>query len=444
MRSRLILSVLFAASSGATTPSGKFTALSCNVAGLPEILQSNDVNGSKTENAGEIGTYFAEYGYDIINLQEDFNYHAYIYATDDHAYRTATSGGAGIGSGLNTVSNYEWVDFTREKWTTCSDASGSDCLTPKGFTLMRWNPSDGVYIDFYNIHADAGTEDGDETARNANLQQVADYIDTWSIGNAVVVMGDTNSRYTRSADTGIRVFKSQNRLNDAWVELEMSGVYPTAGADAVVCDNPSEIETCETIDKVLYRGSDIVTLSADGFYYDGERFLNTDSAYLGDVLSDHNPVLVNFTWTMSSSLRQSEFSGGPHGTWFNDLPNVPSSPVASVLTFRGASRLDAVALQLSDGTSFSHGGTGGTEVTLTLGTDEYWTATKICTGQYNDQTRNFYIKATTSAGNTLEAGTVTDSCTTYTADDGYGVVGFMGQDGDEMDQLALIYAFQAS
>ncbi|KAJ5437928.1 mannose-binding lectin [Penicillium daleae] len=440
MRSLFVLGVFFTASAQATTTSGKFTALSFNVAGLPSILQSNDVNGSKTENAGELGTYFSEYGYDIIHMQEDFNYHAYIYATDDHAYRTATSGGAGIGSGLNTISNYDWVDFAREKWDTCSDASGSDCLTPKGFTFMRWNPSTGVYIDFYNIHADAGTEDGDETARNSNLQQVADYIDTWSIGNAVVVMGDTNSRYTRSADTGIRVFKSQNSLTDAWVQLETGGVYPTAGADAILCDNPSTIETCETVDKVLYRGSDIVTLSANSFYYDGEKFLNTDSEYLGDVLSDHNPVLVNFTWTMSSSLRQSEFSGGPHGTWFNDLPNMPSSPTASVLTFRGASRLDAVALELTDGTSFSHGGTGGTAASLTLSSGEHWITTEICTGQYNSQTRNFYIKATTSAGNTLEAGTSTDSCTTYTADDGYAVVGFMGQDGDEVDQLALIYA----
>jgi hypothetical protein len=29
-------------------------------------------------------------------------------------------------------------------------------LTPKGFTFMRWNPADGVFIDFYNVHADAG------------------------------------------------------------------------------------------------------------------------------------------------------------------------------------------------------------------------------------------------------------------------------------------------
>ena len=86
----------------------------------------------------------------------DFAYHADIYATDDHPYRTATSGTAGVGDGLNTLSNFDWIDFTREKWDTCSDDSGDDCLTPKGFTFMRVIVSEGVYIDFYNLHADAG------------------------------------------------------------------------------------------------------------------------------------------------------------------------------------------------------------------------------------------------------------------------------------------------
>lgn len=148
--------ITIASAASATVLSGTFTALTFNVAGLPSILQSNDVEGDKATNAGELGTYFAEYDYDIINMQEDFNYHAYIYATDDHAYRTATSGGAVIGSGLNTISNYDWIDFTRVKWDTCSDASEDDCLTPKVFTFMRWNPEDGVFIDYYNLHADAG------------------------------------------------------------------------------------------------------------------------------------------------------------------------------------------------------------------------------------------------------------------------------------------------
>jgi endonuclease/exonuclease/phosphatase (EEP) superfamily protein YafD len=78
---------------------------------------------------------------------------------------------------------------------------------------MRLRIDEGVYIDFYNLHADAGVETADDAARAANLQQVADYIDTWSIGNAVLVFGDTNSRYTR-ADDGIRVFSTQNGMTE--------------------------------------------------------------------------------------------------------------------------------------------------------------------------------------------------------------------------------------
>jgi hypothetical protein len=66
----IILSSLLPALASAATTSGKFTALSFNVAGLPSILQSNDVNGTKTENAKQLGTYFSKYGYDIINMQE--------------------------------------------------------------------------------------------------------------------------------------------------------------------------------------------------------------------------------------------------------------------------------------------------------------------------------------------------------------------------------------
>jgi hypothetical protein len=65
-------------------------------------------------------------------------------------------------------------------------------------------------------------------------------------------------------------------------------------------------------------------------------------------------------------LRQSEFWGSPHSTWFNGLEPISSSPRASVLSFRGGSRLDPVSLTLTDGTNFTHGWTGGTAVSLTL------------------------------------------------------------------------------
>lgn len=34
--------------------------------------------------------------------------------------------------------------------------SSADCLTPKGFTFMRVKLAEGVWVDAYNLHADAG------------------------------------------------------------------------------------------------------------------------------------------------------------------------------------------------------------------------------------------------------------------------------------------------
>ncbi|KAI0466332.1 endonuclease/Exonuclease/phosphatase [Xylaria cf. heliscus] len=415
---------------------GAFNVLSMNVAGLPAILNDNSVPGDKTTNSELIGSKFAEYGYDLIHTQEDFNYHAYVYASDTHLYRTATSGGVPFGSGLNSLSNYDWVDFTRVKWDECSDASDFDCLTPKGFTFMRVKLADGVYVDAYNLHTDAGTKDDDLKARASNLQQVADYIDTWSTGNAVVVFGDTNSRYTRVADI-VPSFVSQAGLTDAQVELILGGVAPT---EEILCSNPSTTNECETVDKIFYRGSPLLSLTATYWAYESTKFLQPD----GNILSDHNPITANFTWAAGASLRQSDFWGGSTGDWFSDVSalSAKSAPKASVLTFRGASRLDSVAITLTDGTTFTHGGTGGSAATLTLGSGEAWVSAQLCQGQKSGSTRNFYIKATTSAGRTLEAGTATSDCANFEAPTGWAIVGFLGQDGDEMDQLAFVYAPQ--
>lgn len=281
----------------------------------------------------------------------------------------------------------------------------------------------------------------DHVARNANLQQVADYIKTWSTGNAVIVMGDTNTRYTRTADTALRTaLRSQSGLDDPWVQLHRNGVNPTAGADALLCDNPALNDECEIVDKILYRGSRILSLAASSFTYDGNNFLNTNPEHEGSILSDHNPILTSFSWSVSSTFRQSEFWGGPHGAWFSSLTALPASPTASTITFSGAERLDSVGIKLTDGTNFSYGGTGGTPVSLALASGESWVKTELCSGQQNSQTRIFYIQATTSTGRTLQAGTRTSDCVTYTADAGFAVVGFMGQAGDEIDQLALVYA----
>jgi hypothetical protein len=106
---------------------------------------------------------------------------------------------------------------------------------------------------------------------------------------------------------------------------------------------------------------------------------------------------------------------------------------------RGAERLDSVGLTLTSGKSYTHGGTGGALSELTLAANEYWTKAKLCQGQYSGHTRNFYLLATTSTGRTVSAGTATSDCQEFAAAQGRQIVGFYGQDGDEIDQLGFIY-----
>ncbi|KAF8758666.1 Jacalin-like lectin domain [Rhizoctonia solani] len=370
-----------------------------NVAGLPEILNGNGESGDKTTNTMLIG--------------QDFNYHATLYQYDTHPYRTATSGGVPFGSGLNTLSSYNWIDFSRIKWDTCSNASESDCLTPKGFTFMRLRIDEGVYIDFINLHADAGTEVGDEAARTANIKQVADYVSTnlWGMQSSYSV-------------TPTRVILGGGfTLQNFYQVQAIGGAAPTAGSDALVCPNgvPASVE-CEVVDK--FPGSNVINLKSNGFFYDTAKFLSTDLA----TLTDHNHIRVEFAWSLTSTLRQSDLYGGPHG-----------SPEVASVTLRGASRLDGITIRLTSGTSLSHGGTGGTAYSISLSSGETITSVKLCWGQYSSQTRNFCALITTSAGRTVSAGTTTSDCATVAAPSGFGVVGTYGQSGDEMDQLGFIY-----
>ncbi|MER6959292.1 jacalin-like lectin [Streptomyces sp. NPDC000618] len=422
-----------AAAPAAAATSGSFSVLTYNVAGLPEAISS--ASTPRDTSTTEIGRRIAPY--DIVNVQEDFNYHAYLYSTDTHAYRTATSGGAGIGSGLNTVSNYAWDgdDFERSGWNDCQLDSG-DCLTPKGFTFMRERLADGVYVDFYNLHTNAGTSDGDLAARAANLAQLTSFISTHSAGNAVVVMGDTNTRYTRSGDT-IAEFAAANGLTDAWVKLIRGGVAPAKGSDALVCDQTGATvpNTCEVVDKVLYRGSKLVTLNANSYNNEHAAFLTSD----GKMLSDHDPISVGFSWSQNADFQLSEQFGGPHGDYYQDIDSVPAAARATKISLNAGSRVDQVGITLSNGTTLTHGGTGGTASSRTLGSSEYVTTAYLCRGVKDGHTRIFYAKFTTNLGNTLAGGTTTSDCTTRTAPSGWQIAGFHGRAGDELDKVGFIY-----
>jgi pimeloyl-ACP methyl ester carboxylesterase len=71
-------------------------------------------------------------------------------------------------------------------------------------------------VDFINLHSNAGTSSGDETARENEWAQLTSWIAAnVPAGDALVVAGDTNSRYTRTLDD-LQSFVASNGLTDAW------------------------------------------------------------------------------------------------------------------------------------------------------------------------------------------------------------------------------------
>ncbi|WP_330287003.1 jacalin-like lectin [Streptomyces sp. NBC_00576] len=410
----------------AAATSGTFNVLTYNVAGLPDLVSSGNPKVNTPLISPRLGAY------DIVNVQEDFNYHAALYANDNHAYRTATSGGVPFGDGLNTLSDYAFQDFERVKWNKCT---GTNCLTPKGFSLARVRLAEGVYVDVYNAHPNADDSEEAYAARRANISQLSAFIQANSAGNAVIVAGDTNTRYTRTPDN-IRTLVSDNGLTDAWVQLAKGGVQPTQGAEPLMCPTTAPTNSCEVVDKVLYRGSKLVNLSATRYNNEWASFL--DSA--GGNLSDHFPHTVDFSWTLPSKLRASDVVGGPHGTAFTDADDLPATPAPRTLTLRGSSRLDGVSLTHDGGTTLTHGGTGGTATSLTLASGEHLTSVKLTQGQKDGRTRIFSAAFTTDKSRTLASGTTTTDTATFTAPSGWQIVGFTGRSGDEIDKLGVVYA----
>lgn len=266
-------------------PEGKFSVLTYNIAGLPEFISSAVT--SRAESIADIGRRVNRY--DIVHVQEDFNYNDQLYNSGNrHAYRSLTMGPVPFGDGLNTLSKYPVSEVKRISWNDCTDA---DCLTPKGFSYSRIEVAQGVYIDFYNVHANAANHQRAAAARCKNIKQFSDYIRAHSDSNAVIVMGDLNAHYSYYYDN-VKELLDDNGLRDAWLVLRRKGKFP--GRDKTLPDDNilKLTDTCESIDKVLFRGSRRVRLQPLAYHL--ERDLFTDEIHR--PLSDHCPVSVSFAW----------------------------------------------------------------------------------------------------------------------------------------------------
>ncbi len=413
--------------------SGTFSILTYNIGGLPSMFSSS---GDPKNYIPQIGKKLQ--AYDLIHVQEDFNYHAALYANDTHPYRTPTSGGAGIGDGMNFLSSFPYEDMDRETWKDRYGliGNGSDELTPKGFMYNQVKIADGVYVDVYNLHADADTDPKSQAARRSNLTQLANYIEEYSKGHAVIVFGDTNCRYTRTDDNLKALFVDRLGMKDVWIEKIRNGSYPAMGADALLGPSGSTSPDNEVVDKIFYRSGNGVTLTPTSYKVENTYF--TDSA--GNQLSDHYAISSNFNYTTDSRLTYSDLWGGPGGIAFNFLRSqapLSSKPVS--VSISGGNRVDSISMAYADGTVLSNGGSGGTAKTLTLNGDEYITKAVIYKNNYNKGDRIFYLELTTNKGRTLEQGVKSGAPITLTAPQGTYIAGFFGRAEANVDKLGVIY-----
>ncbi len=258
--------------------SGSFSSLTYNVAGLPQGINPDQF---PEQHIPVISPLLNDY--DVVVVQEDFAYPDLLRAEADHEFQTEPHPGPGtlnpiaretaaVGDGLNVFSNYRIGELDRVPWNECGDASG-DCLSLKGFAATTLQLDDEVSVDLYTLHLDAGGED--TAVRADNLDQLAAYLEEHTDG-AVLLGGDWNLNYDEDPDgEQLRAFMEETGLKDV--------------CDVVDCGADGDV-----IDRFLFRSGDDVTLTPTRHRFERDVFVNE----AGGPLSDHDPLAVEWDWTV--------------------------------------------------------------------------------------------------------------------------------------------------
>lgn len=313
-----------------------FNVAAMNVDGLPNSILGINLNpdGPGASGTLAISEKLATMGYDIIGVSEDFNYHNEL-MTYMQAYNFATYRGGITMNGYqaNVSFNTDGLElFWKQGITVLNEGiygwnqkhgkftNGADELIDKGFRFYQVTVNDSVTIDLYIVHMDAETDSLDNAARWSQWSQLASMILASNNGHPIIVMGDTNSRYTRDKiiDNFIDPLEADGRftVTDAWVEKEYNGVYPEFGTDALMVWELG-YQKGEVVDKVLYinnRASNY-TISAN-YYLQDTSFVNAE----GTALADHWPIVVEFTYEKRAESPSVYHTNATEVNWQGENP----------------------------------------------------------------------------------------------------------------------------
>jgi len=325
--------------------------------------------------------------------------------------------------------------FTKVAWKDTHGIiyDGADQMIPKGFTYTSMEIKPGYFIDVYNIHTDADTDEESMAARRSNMAQLADYINKVSSGKAVLVFGDTNSRYTREGDDFKVLLLKPCNLKDAWIENVMNGVIPPIGESRMVDDLG---QLGEVVDKIWYRSGKNIEINASTFKILLTEFTDDE----GNQLSDHYPITSRIDYKLLDNILTSDTFGGGGGEGFSFVDKVGGKYPKSV-TISTGNRVDRVGFTYYEYGLVTAGGEGGTEQTYMFREGEYIKSMTVCKDQKNllGTYRISYISLTTNLDGVLSGGKCKKESISFDAPEGYGIAGFIGYASDEIDRLGCIY-----
>ncbi|MCF0199155.1 MAG: hypothetical protein HUK02_07500, partial [Bacteroidaceae bacterium] len=302
-----------------------FTACALNVDGMPKEIKAAGIititlNDDAKEGLGAtaIGRRLNTSGYDVVGLMEDFNFHSEIMAqaTD---YTAMTHRGKIESTaeaieriafqkspvfdidGLELLTRNAHATASGESWTAWASHngytdSGADGLIDKGYRYYTITLTDGTEFDLYILHMDAETNPADNAAREAQLQQLAQAILASNNGRPILVMGDTNCRYTRDPlqTKFINLINADARFTckDAWIEHVRDGIYPAQNGNSIMVDAEG-YRRGEVVDKIFY-----INNTASNIRIAAEQF-RQDLSFVGEdgyPLADHWPIVVEFSF----------------------------------------------------------------------------------------------------------------------------------------------------
>ncbi len=304
-----------------TVNEGTFTAVALNVDGLPNkiLLVNLNEDGPGQEGTKKISNYLASKSYDIIGCCEDFNYNGSLMESLNDKYSCGTirntlsvngvlNGGWPIDTdGLNLLWKNENVSASNESWTrwNSSKSGEGNQYIKKGFRHYDVRLDGSALIDVYILHMDAGGEEYAES-RNGQWEQLAGAINAADATRPKLIIGDTNSRWTREDISShfLNKLNANLTVSDVWVEKCRNNIYPTtAMGDLTDQSDPTNYANYEVVDKIIYvnpTAANTLQLQPQRFWIENDYTYDyVDHDGNTKALGDHRPVVVEFKWMKS-------------------------------------------------------------------------------------------------------------------------------------------------